>query len=270
MKKTQLKKLSFFDIVILGLLLILGGVFFLFFYRKSDYINIRVKVTDQDVLYEYVRPNSQYANHFVVGDTELDSLGRMISEISNIESFPVGNNKNILYVDLLVKATYDTRTKLHFSRGQKIVYGAPVRFSLSKVTFDGYIVDFPGKELGNTVIDRKVTIKLKSRFVEKEIADSMKLNKSVKNSRGEAILSIEGVAIQPSEMVTQDSAGYTYLRYHPFMKDLIVTIEAKVTQVGETIYLFDDIPLLIGSDHDIFIEDVMISGAKIFSIDYLD
>lgn len=260
-------KISVFDWVILSLLFILGVVFFFFFYRSAAYIDIRVKVTDQDILYEYSRPSSQYTDHFVVGDVELDSLGKVISEITNIERFPVDNNRNILYIDLKVKATYDSRTKLYQSRGQKIVYGAPIRFSLSKVTFDGYIIDFPGRETSSEVLSKNITFVVRSRLIEKEVAQSISSGNKVTTSSGETILVIDTVGLTAAELVTEDSQGYPHLRYHPYLKDVLVTITANVTKIGNTYYLYDDIPLVIGNYQTFVVENKIIRDAYILSME---
>ena len=126
------KKLTYFDIGIIAIVVALGLGFFSFFYRKAEYVNIRVKVTDQDVLYVRTQPATWYANRFEVGDVERGALGREISRIVGVETFNVTSRRKAVYLNLRVRATYDTRTKLYSARGKPLIFGTPVRFNFYK------------------------------------------------------------------------------------------------------------------------------------------
>lgn len=265
--KVKSLKIASFDILVGVLLLALGIIFFLFFYRRAEYIDITVKVTDQDILYERTRPNFYYSDHFTVGDVELDTLGRAISEIISVEHFPVHQNQNIVYVTLKVKATYDTRSKQYLARGQKIVYGAPIRFSLTKVTFDGYVVDFPGKDTSSEVRTATVRVVVRARNAEEEVAEAISVGDSINTSYGESILEVEDTQVVPAEMVTTDSRGLPYLRRNPLLKDLYLTFLISAKKIGKTYYLFDDIPLIIDGQNSFVINNTLIREAYILSVE---
>ena len=265
--KLKYLKLSFFDAFVLLVLCSLALVFFFFFYRKSEYIEITVKVTSQDILFAHARPSFYYSEHFTVGDVELDNLGRAISEITHVEYFPAYKDSNIVYVTLRVKATYDTRTKQYSSRGQRLVYGAPIRFSLSNVTFDGYVVDFPGKATSSEVKDVMVRVESKIRSVEPKFAELVSIGDSVKNSSGESLIEITEKSVTQAEMVTTDLYGLTYLRSNPLGKDMDLTFHISAKKIGNIYYLFDEIPLVIGSYNNFVINNNLFEGVYIFSVE---
>jgi len=60
--KKLLQSLTYFDIGVILVLAILSIAFFSFFYRKAEYVNIRVKVTDKEVL--YADPIFMFHSHF--------------------------------------------------------------------------------------------------------------------------------------------------------------------------------------------------------------
>src|SRR3990170_1979301 len=111
--KKLLQSLTYFDIGVILVLAILSIAFFSFFYRKAEYVNIRVKVTDKEVLYAWSQPQNWYAERFEIGDVEKDALGRVISEIVGIERFNVDSQRKAVYLDLKVRAVYDSRSKLY-------------------------------------------------------------------------------------------------------------------------------------------------------------
>lgn len=238
------KSISFFDLSILVLLGILSIVLFFFFYRKSEFIEIRVKVTDQDVLFANSRPDFFYAEHFVVGDTERNSLGAVISEIINVERYPLKDGEDLVFVDLRVKATYDSRSQTYSARGQNIAYGSPTRFFMGSVTFDGFIVDFPGKETRSNIQEKRIQFTIRQKDMEPEIAEKIAVGDAIYDSDGNQILTVAGLRIKPAAVGTVHSDGR--LRIDSRLKDIDVTIEADVQQVGDTYLFFHDTPIFIG------------------------
>lgn len=261
--KKVLKKLTYFDIALIVLLTILFLGFFFFFYRKAEYANIRVKVTDQEVLYARTLPTTWYANQFVVGDVERDALGRVISEIVGIERFNVKSDKKVVYLDLRVRATYDTRTKLYSARGRPLIFGTPVRFNFSKVTFDGIVTEFPNssaqKNLKTT--NTKVTALLRGIEPEKvpdepEILKAVKVGDKIYDSNGKVLAEVLDLKIRPAERVTQTTQGELLLRHDPLYKDALFTLNIRSKILDNEPFMFDNIPFKIGERLPLNFEDV--------------
>jgi hypothetical protein len=257
--KTITKRFTLFDISILFFAVAVLAIFFVFFYRKSEFITIRVKVTDQDVLYAATVPQNWYAERFEVGDVELDAAGRKIAEITNVYRYNVGADKQAVYLDLSVKATYDTRSKTYSARGKTIRFGAPMRFNLSKITFDGLVTEFPGSDQNQTVETGSVTIKVLGRGVEPYLATSFAVGDTMLDSNNTILAEITRVEIVPAERVTSNTAGDLLLRRDPLYKDVYIEVKLKTKTVNGVTYIFDDIPLKIGETVGINLKQVSLA-----------
>lgn len=240
-----LRRISLFDGIIISTILIIGISFFLFFYRKPQYVQIRVKVTEQDVLRARVQPDAWYANQFSVGDVERDALGRKSVEVINVESFPVDEKKKAVYLDLNVMATYDSRTKLYYIKGKKLIFGSPIRFNLSQVTFDGYVTEFPGAEMQNLKHEYRSVIVLE-RSIEPQIAEAIHIGDKITNSRNTLLAEVLGINNNPAERVTVTAAGEPLLKLDPLYRDIYLTLKMRTTIFRNEVFVFDNIPLKIG------------------------
>ena len=241
-----LKQISLFDITFFLILVVAGLIFFLFFYRKAEYITIRVKVTEQEVLYANTRPTTWYANRFEIGDQELDALGRKITEIVGIERFNVESNRKAVYVDLEIRATYDTRTRLYSARGKTLVFGTPVRFNLSRVTFDGIVTEFPGSQYQKNLKVSQSIVKVLARALEPAIANSIRNGDKVHDSSGVLLAEVKDILISPAERVTTPATGNLLLRLDPLYKDVSITVLLRTKTYQGEAFVFDNIPLKIG------------------------
>ena len=239
-KITLLDKISLFIVALIVLF------FFIFFFRKSEYVVIRVKVTDQDVLYQRTEPSNWYANRFENGDTERDALGRVITEVLNVEKFNIDSKTQAVYLDLKVKAIYDSRTKVYSALGKTLIFGTPVRFSLSKITFDGFITEFPGSSNNKNFKISMAEVKALGRDVEPSIAYSIKKGDRIYDSLGNLLAEIEDVNVQPSEQVVQTYLGDLLIKYNPVFKDLFLVVKVRTKTIDNQMYMFDNLPLKIG------------------------
>lgn len=253
--KNILKKITNFDKIVISVFVILLLVIFSFFYRKSEYVDIRVRVTDQDILYSLNNPQNWYANRFSKGDVERDILGKVMAEIKNVEIYSVDNFTKATYLDITVKATYDTRTKLYSARGKKLVFGTPVRFSLSGVSFDGVVTEPPNSEFhkDEVVSKRKINVLVRGvnedgrEFIEPQVLASLKVGDQINDSQGNTKAKIDKITLTPAERVVQDDKANLFLRYDPLYKDAHIVLEVVAKNRGGDSYIFNDFPLRLGS-----------------------
>ena len=252
--KKLLQSLTYFDIGVILVLALLSIAFFSFFYRKAEYVNIRVKVTDKEVLYAWSQPQNWYAERFEIGDVEKDALGRVISEIVGIERFNVDSQRKAVYLDLKVRAVYDSRSKLYSARGKKLNFGTPIRFDFSKITFDGIVTEFPNSEYQKNLVirDLKVVAKLRgisqnsAWTVEPEVVESIKKGDIIKDSNRVVLAEVLDSKVMPAEHITQTDRGELMLRYDPVFKDGIFTLRIRTKFYNGEPYVFDNVPLRIG------------------------
>lgn len=245
--KKNRKKLTLFDIVVLGLMLVLFISFIFVFRRTTPRTTIWVKVTDQDVLYAYTHPQSWYANVFQVGDTEVNALGAPIAKITNVERFVTDEVRKAVYLELNIKATYDTRNKRYTYKGKPLIFGTPLRFNMGKVYFDSIVVSLPDE-----VIDHK-RIKL---TIEAEM-------KNIPNYQAEAIQQFEGRSVLDKQGITYvtvnkiskvisktnykiiDSNNLTFRKDDEY-SDLFMELIVYAKETPSEYFAYRDIPLKIG------------------------
>lgn len=243
----KLPKLHWVDVFIF---LIVGAVlvsFFFFFYRRATYITIRVKVTNQEVLTARDEPRNNYAWRFHNGDIERDVLGRVVTEIQNVETYSVTPENKVVYLDLRVRATYDTRTKMYAARGKNLMYGTPMRFNLTDVTFDGFVTEVPGAP---EIYSKEKVVKVKAFAggVAPSLAKEIKVGDTVTNSLGKQMVKITKVDITPAKQITQDDKGNLLIATNPMFKDVTLEVDLLVKEVNnEELVMFDDYRVNIGA-----------------------
>lgn len=237
-------------------LAVLAGFFF-FFYRKAEYITIQVKVTNQEVLYANQLPKNSYARHFTVGDVERDAVGRVVTEIIGVESYPMSPDARVVYLDLRVRATYDTRTKMYSARGKNLMYGTPMRFSLNNVTFDGFVTRTPTTQAFG---EKKIAVvEAIAPGMSPTLANQVQVGDRVMNSYGETLATITSLKVLPADNITQNAQGDLLVRKNPIFKDVTFTLEVLVNVMSPNeVVMFDDIPFQIESTVPITTRDYTI------------
>jgi len=268
--KKLFKSFTWFDYSALIIIAIVLFIAFFFFYRKSEYVDIRIKVTDQNVLYAQTYPQNWYANSFRKGDIERDLLGRVITEIIGVESFNVDNTEKAVYLDIRVKATYDSRTKLYSARGKNLTFGTPVRFNLSEVTFDGIVTEFPNSEIQENliVIYKRADVLVKGEqktkegieVIEPQVLESIEKGDKIVDSNGRLLAEVIDIKINPAEKITQDERGNVYLKRDPYYKNARITLNLRTKVVNGESYIFDDYPLRMGKEISLIFSDVFVKG----------
>lgn len=244
--KQIFKKLTIFDIILTSVFLLFILGFFFFFSRKAEFIDLRVTVTDQDVLYANTFPRNWYADRFEVGDAELDTLGRKNVEITSVEKFNITPNRKVIYLDLKARATYDTRTKLYYIKGKSLVFGRSIQFNLGKVTFHGLVTEFPGSETKQQVKIGKAFLTTIGRMLEPSLASSVRVGDKIYNSKGALLAEVLDVTVRPAEQVTTTEAGNLLLRYNPLLKDLILKVAIPTKTVNNETFMFDNLVIKVG------------------------
>jgi len=266
MKILSFKKISLID-VILGLTLILGLIFFiLFFRRQNTFINIRVKVTDPNVLYLTRKPDDQYAHAFLIGDTEKNEIGEETAKIINIDKFRSESQQQTLYLELSLKANYNPRRGIYTVKGRPIVFGQPMTFTFSNVKVEALVVDYPGfrsdAQAGSLVV--KAQLRYESRDfsdvvgVPAYLANSVKKGDKVFNSKGETLAEILEVDIKPAKRIIISQAGKSIAIQDQELKDVYLTIKIKTLEVDGMKYVYDYLPILIGNSLPLNFKDVSI------------
>ncbi len=267
LKKLSLRTIDYVLFVVLGAVLI--GVF-IFLFRKTEFVELRVKVTDRDLLYARTQPLSWFANRFQIGDVEKDALGRINSQIVDVESFDVSQPRElrgdyfsdsntiprkVVYLTIQTRAVYDSRSKAYSIKGQKLAFGTPLQFNFSTIQFDGLVTDVNNiQDIYETeVVELEAKLLYPSREysdvygVLPEIADAVKVGDKILDSNKNVLVKIESNEIVPARRIVITDMGQPLEVTDPVLKDVTYTILLKTKVFRNEIYAFDDIPVKIGS-----------------------
>lgn len=281
--KGFLKNFTAFDYSVLLIVLVVFLSAFFFFYRKSELVEIRVRVTDENVLYAGTNPLNWYADRFKVGEVERDTLGRELARVVNINTLNFDNNSKVVYLDLKVAAIYDSRTKLYSSRGKTLVFGTPLTFNLSGITFQGIVTDFPNSQFQENLVvkDRKIKVLVRGVdemimgvdemikqkvFTEPQVIEAIRKGDRITDSNGNVFVEVLNITTKPAQRITINDKGNLLLRFDPYYKDAIITLKVRTKVVNDQSYILDYLPLRLGVKLPLAFDDTFVMP-EIYEID---
>lgn len=237
----------------IGVIFLIG--FYVFFKRDVVYITAKFKVTDENALYAKNHPNNEYASAFTVGDAELDTLGRPIAEIKDVEAYKITPEDYVVYLNIKLKAVYDPRRHVYSAQGKNILFGEVFTFSLNKTKFKALVVDFPGFRNKNDEVHTKTVVRAQVRYDNRNfsdvygipsfLADAVKAGDTVTDIKGRALAKILDVTIVPAKRVIVNANGQPFVVNDPELKDTYYTIELDTVRLKNQTYMFGFIPVEI-------------------------
>lgn len=241
-------KITLFDIVLGVFLLVFLIAVVLFLDRKTQYVDIRVKVTDQDVLYSRTNPATWYANRFNVGDSEKNELGRPIAQITNVETYNTTADTKAVYLNINVRAVYDKMSQTYSAKGTSLIFGNTLKFSFPNVSFSGLIIESPTTSNPVSPIEQKKIVVLQRGIdaIEPVILQKIKVGDEIIDSMGNILAHVESVSFLASPRITQTYQGDLLLRNDPYYKDAFITLTVRVKKYNNEYFLFDNVPLKLG------------------------
>lgn len=250
------KKLALLDYVFIGIFLSVVLAFFVFFKRSTVYIPITLKITDDNVLLADSSPKIDYAQSFIIGDTERNELGQPTATITNIDSYYISPNKQIVFVTIKAKAVYNARKKQYVVKSRPVVYGASIPFIFKNVIFTGLVVNFPNFETAQQVKRGATKVKAQLRYDSRDFSDisgvpnfiatSVKEGDLITNTNNEVMAKILSVEIYPAKRTVITSAGVAMNIQDPNLYDVFYTIDLTTKQINNKTYMFDYFPVLVG------------------------
>ncbi len=251
--KQLVKKLSIFDLSLLVVAVLIPAFIFLFFRRQEDVIEIKLQVTDKDVLYAGTAPNLTYSDSFRVGDVEKNEIGQIIAEITKVDAFPISRTHKITFLTIKVKSLYNPRKELFSLRGKPIIYGESFKFNFRNAVVEGLIVNYPGYTPSSSE-DKTIHVETQLRYDDRQfsdvygvpgyIADQVKENDEVKDSQGRVYAKILTKRVVPAKRTVLMNGSAVQV-VDPDLKDVYFTIELYVKKRGNDYFLYDLIPVAV-------------------------
>ncbi len=270
LRKKIFKYINWFDWVVLlsGLILLLGV--FLLFYRKNEEVKISVKLTDTNPLYSWNYPSYSYSTNFKIGDSDRNALGETVAQIIKVDSFDVDEKRQALFLDLKVKATYDSRTKLYYFRGKPLVYGSEIDLKFQNSVFKGIVTKDPSTFSKSSKDSKFTTVKFIIRGVneqetpiEPKVIESLTKGRKILDSNGNVLVEIVNSQISPALRIVVTDSGDVLQRFDPFYKDATLDLRIKVKKDADKLYIYDDIPLRVGLRLNLPFDRLIVNGTFI-------
>jgi hypothetical protein len=250
------KNITLFDIFFVGILSFIFLGFIVFFRRETTYITLRLKVSDPNVQFINVQPFDEFSYSFTQGDKEVNEFGQTVSEITAVNSYKTESSKQITYVDMKVKAVYNPRKKQYTVKGKPVAFGQSLAFILSKVKFEGLVVDFPGFRSPEEAKTETKIIRTQLRDPKRDYSDTYGVSQilaqaiepgdEIKDSQGNVLVKVLTVDVSPAKrtIITNNNTSVTI--FDQELKDVYYTLEVQAFNKNGRWYMFDYVPLQIG------------------------
>lgn len=250
------KKLQFFDYLIISIFLLLAGAFFIFFFRKQDYLTVRVKITEKNVLYATSSPPSWFTYLFKKGLKARDGLGRTNAEVLDVFFYDTSPAHKAVYLTLKLRTTYNSRSQEYKYEGMPVSVGEGLRINLGKILAEGLVVEIVGLESPYEEASLRMETRLmegyggESNFsettgVELFVAESIKIGDKVFDSSGKIMAEVLEKKVLPAQKNTFDDKGNVYLKLDPRKKDVFLKLKVRAKKINNEYYFFDDLRIKV-------------------------
>lgn len=255
------QKLSFFDTLMVGLFFVVAVTTFTFFFRKTSYVTVRVRVTDRDVIWVYYNPPSWFVYLFKEGMKEKNFLGTTTAEITDVyyyDSFTQTNeviNKKTVYLTIRLRANYNKRTGEYKYNGIAVSAGEALKINFGNILVNGLITEVEGLSSSYETVYPVLKAQIKDNNavflgttgVDQTTADALTAGDKVLDSNGNVAAEILKKEVFPAKTVTFDTFGAPHEYPHPRKKDIYLTVRVAAKKIGDELYYFDDFLVKIGA-----------------------
>jgi hypothetical protein len=274
--KKRFKNISSIDILGLFAIFFITSATYFFFSRKTEYLDITIKLFNQDTP-EYSldsnQPKSWYIEQIQKGKAQKSQFGESLIEIKDVYSYPSAYVYNDVYVTLRLKAVQNKITKQYTYESSPLLIHDLRSFKIQDLLLNGEIIDIANKPRELKKFKVKVELDPKKvdftnnsdsliKGVEKYVADLITTDLTIKDSNGQEIVKINKIDKQAGERIIATDRGLVYVNDPERVK-----VKLDLDIVGEKInnYYFyrKKETLLIGEQVWLTFEKVSVVGTII-------
>jgi len=129
--------------IFVGIVILVGILSgYKYFYTKSSYVYVKVKLSQGLWWANTAKPNVWFVNSLKKNQKEYDILGNPIAEVLNVKYFPTfGGNQFDIYLTLKVKANHNNRTNEYTFKRSTLSVAAPIDLQLNSTTVSGTVIE---------------------------------------------------------------------------------------------------------------------------------
>ena len=257
-----IRRLQLFDLIVITALLLLGASFLIFFFRKSQYITVKIKVTEKNILYANSNPPSWFVYLLKTGMQEKDGLGRISAEILDVYSYDIFPETKAAYLTLKLRTTYNKRTKEYKYKGRVVSVGEGVRTNFQQVLLEGLIVEVedlapPFEESFLEVECQLMDLAFwETTGVDSFIGEAISVGDKIYDSSGNVMAEVLEKKVLPAKKNTFDDRGNVYQRFDPRKKDIYLKLRLKIKKINNEYYFFDDVGVKVGKTLPLNFENI--------------
>lgn len=269
--KSFVKNLTLFDAIGLGLLFLLAGLFFTFFHRKTVFLNITVRAIEKETVYPIygqAYPNHLLSQAFFVGQTEKNDFGDVVAEVTDINSFPVDEERDAVYLHIRLKSYFNPLKGTYSAKGRDIVVGETVSFNFSSAKVDGVVIDLEddsqktNEEYGEAVVEARLLYNQSDsteiKGVQDYIAQAVKSGEVMKSADGTELARVEEVHIKPAPRTVVTATGETKVVPDPYLKDVTYVLRLRVHKIGGKSYVLNYVPFEVNRFLPLSFDQIMV------------
>lgn len=244
LQKIKKWRLNLFDILVMvAILIVIGTFLWLRQSKKTEWINVRLVVANDEWWWEGQPPQWWYVDSLQIGQIAYSSFGEKTAEITNVDIFDVGAYRRRAFIDIMLKGAYDTQRKLYLYNFQPLQIGKPLDLTFGKNNVRGIIAYIENI----SVVYSQKQIEVKVLKVRPWVADSLTKGLEMKDSQGRVLAKIDDVKTEIATFYEfSDIRGQRIQVTDPEFRDVTVKITIKTFTSGATDYFVDRAAIKIG------------------------
>lgn len=277
----KIKKISSLDIIALFTIFFITASAYFFLSRKTEYLNITIKLFNQDAP-EYAidsnLPKSWHIEQIKLGKAQKNQFGETLVEIVDVYSYPNAYVYNDVYVTLKVKAIQNKITKQYLFEGSPLLIHDIRSFKIQDLLIHGEIIDIYEKEHETQKLKILLAVHPKTQDylnnseslilgVENYIANLLKEGLTVSDSKNTEIVKIIKVEKKPGVRIITTLNGL--MRYpDPERTQVYLYIELLADKINNYYFYRKKETLSVGENIWLTFDKVSVSGTILSIEDY--
>lgn len=263
------------DVLSLFLVLFVAAGAYFFLSRKTEYLNITIRLLNQDTP-EYIVDSNQskawYTEQIKKGKSQKNQLGETLIEITDVYSYPNGYVYNDVYVTLKIKATQNKITKQYIYEGSPLLIHDIKSFKIQDLLVNGEIIDLTNKPRETKKF--QVTFKLNDKRVgydfannsesmidgvENYISNLIKEGLTIKDSENNNIIAVNKVEKSPGKRILATEKGLTSIT-DPSRTSVIVYADLVAEKINDHYYYRKEEPIMVDEKIYLTFDQITVSG----------
>lgn len=276
--KKRLKNISTIDILSLFAVFFITSIIYFFFSRKTEYLNITIRLFNQDSP-EYSLDSNQtkawYIEQIKKGKAQKSMFGETLIEITDVYSYPNGQVYNDAYVTLKIKAIQNKTTKQYVYEGSPLLIHDVKSFKIQDLLINGEIIDLnnqPRETKKFKVVFELSDMRINYDFVNSSqamvkgvnnyIADLMKIGLTIKDSSSNELVKVNQVEKKPGLRILATENGLINIQ-DPSRTQVILNTDLVAEKINNHYYYRKEEPLLVDEVIYLTFDQITVSGTVV-------